>query len=158
MSGYDPRKDNVVVFDCPLHEYNHVYHEGCLKEEVKRELERDKKASTKEKDIVKAMRCLECYQQKQDISGALEHTQRRANRAGKGGHRRAVSRVSNISSGPSADSQSVGESGEPEGIDYERVRKEVRQQKFAKIGKSMGRFDEDLTFDTLQLHNFRKHC
>ena len=79
------------------------------------------------------------------------------NRAGKGGHKRGLSRVSSAS-GPSADSQSVGESGEPEGVDFSQAQRDMRQQKYDRIGKSMNRFDDDLTFDTLQLHDFRKHC
>jgi hypothetical protein len=61
----------LVLFECtrnPL--FNHVYHYGCLKNFIGDELRRqDKKggAGVKEKDIVKAFRCTECYQQKQSI-------------------------------------------------------------------------------------------
>ena len=61
VSGYDPKQDNLILFECPGNNFNHVFHEGCMKHWIKDELKKDKKAATKESDIAKAMRCLMCY-------------------------------------------------------------------------------------------------
>ena len=61
VSGYDPKQDNLILFECPGNNFNHVFHEGCMKHWITDELKKDKKAATKESDIAKAMRCLMCY-------------------------------------------------------------------------------------------------
>lgn len=71
MSGYNKENDMLVLFECRRHpQFNHVYHTGCLKTFIGEELRKqDKKggAGVKEKDILKAYRCTECFQQKQSI-------------------------------------------------------------------------------------------
>ena len=74
VSDYDPKHDNLVLFECPGHVFNHVFHDRCLKREIKEELRKDKKAALKESDIEKKIRCMICYKQSQDISMALEHS------------------------------------------------------------------------------------
>ena len=53
-----------------------------MKSAIKEELQKDKKAATKEQDLIKAMRCLVCYKKSQDISEALQHAQKRVPRPG----------------------------------------------------------------------------
>ena len=66
----------MMLFECDRSpEYNHVYHNRCLKIFIEEELKKNKKAGLKEADVLKALRCPQCYQSTQDIS---EQTQKMA--------------------------------------------------------------------------------
>ncbi len=59
----------LVVFDCekrhPL--YNHCFHQKCVRNFIKNEIPKDKKAKAKDTEIIKTFRCPVCYQANPDI-------------------------------------------------------------------------------------------
>ena len=59
---YDPSTESLLIFDCHLEsDYNHVFHARCLKNSIKQEILKDKKASTDDTDVLKQLRCIQCY-------------------------------------------------------------------------------------------------
>lgn len=57
-------RTNLVIFDCSRvgNRFNHVYHESCVYKFIKEELSKDKKAKLKDCDVIKAYRCIRCFQ------------------------------------------------------------------------------------------------
>jgi hypothetical protein len=61
---------NLIMFDCSKeNNFNHAFHESCLKKYIKEELKRNKKASLRELDVLRVYRCVICYKQSQSING-----------------------------------------------------------------------------------------
>lgn len=55
---------SLIMFDCSKEsDYNHCFHERCLKRHIKEELRKNKKASLKELDVLAVYRCVVCYKQ-----------------------------------------------------------------------------------------------
>lgn len=72
VSGYKQEDDVLLLFECTRNPwFNHVYHQGCLKQFVLEEYRKNDKKGVgpglKESEVIKNFRCPECYQQKQII-------------------------------------------------------------------------------------------
>ena len=51
---YDANQENLLIFDCTFEQnYNHVFHTRCLRNSIKHEIVKDKKANVSEDDIIK---------------------------------------------------------------------------------------------------------
>ena len=51
---YDVNQENMLIFDCTFEQnYNHVFHTRCLRNSIKHEIIKDKKASINDDDITK---------------------------------------------------------------------------------------------------------
>ena len=58
------------MFDCSKESnFNHAFHESCLKKYIKEELRKNKKASLRELDVLRVYRCVVCYKESQSING-----------------------------------------------------------------------------------------
>ena len=58
----------LILFDCSREsDYNHAYHERCLKRVIKEDLRKDKKAALNDKRVIEESRCIICYKQSQKI-------------------------------------------------------------------------------------------
>ena len=69
-SGKGENDWSLIMFDCSKEsDYNHCFHERCLKRHIKEELRKNKKASVKELGVLAAYRCVVCYKNSQNIVG-----------------------------------------------------------------------------------------
>ena len=95
---YDPTSESLLIFDCLVEsDYNHVFHARCLRNVIRDELRRDKKAGTNDNDILKQLRCIICYKKNQEINNmGVQRYQRTVDRKRNGASsargRRAESR------------------------------------------------------------------